>query len=183
MIPIAKLRPVASRIAHSYSCKPAPARVHPDFRKRSHEFVAGGSKTTQFDIPRFQMRFASKLKYTKDHEWIKVENNIGTVGITDFAQNALGEVVYVDLPDVGRKVQKKETVIAVESVKAASDVYAPVSGEVSAVNESLSKEPGLVNKSPFGDGWMLKLKLSNTKELDELLDEAAYKKHCEVETH
>jgi len=119
-------------------------------------------------------RLASTLKFTREHEYVKFENGVGTVGISDYAQNALGDVVYVDLPEKGRTFKQKDTVVAVESVKAASDVYAPVSGQVVEVNDALTSEPSLVNKSPLDKGWMFKLKLSNAKELDSLLDEKAY---------
>lgn len=120
-------------------------------------------------------------KYAESHEFVTVEDGVGTVGITDFAQSELGDVVYVDLPEVGATVSKKETFGVVESVKAASDVYSPVSGEVVAVNEWLADNPALVNSSPFEDGWMMKVKLSEPSEMDSLLDASAYKAHCEAE--
>ena len=114
----------------------------------------------------------------QDHEWIKVEGDIGTIGITNHAQDALGDVVFVDLPDVGLEVEQNETMGAVESVKAASDIYSPVSGEVTEVNEALNDDPSLVNSAAEGDGWMSKVKLSNPSELDGLMDEAAYTAFC-----
>lgn len=114
------------------------------------------------------------LKYTKDHEWLKVDGDIGTVGITPYAQEKLGDLVYVELPGVGTKLQGGAVAATVESVKAASEVYAPVSGDVVAVNERLSAEPGLVNAQPMDDGWLFKLRLSDPGELNTLLDEAAY---------
>lgn len=114
------------------------------------------------------------LKYTKDHEWLKVDGDIGTVGITPYAQEKLGDLVYVELPGVGTKLQGGAVAATVESVKAASEVYAPVSGDVVAVNERLSAEPGLVNAQPMDDGWLFKLRLSDPGELDTLLDEPAY---------
>ena len=114
----------------------------------------------------------------QDHEWIKVEGGIGTIGITNHAQEQLGDVVYVDLPEVGSSVEKDETMGAVESVKAASDIYSPVSGEVTEVNEALNDEPALVNSSAEADGWMAKVKLSDAGELDSLMDAAAYEAFC-----
>lgn len=118
-------------------------------------------------------------KFSKDHEWVSEANGVVTVGITDFAQTQLGDVVYVDLPEIGAELEKEGPMGAVESVKAASDVYAPVTGVVTEVNEALNDEPGLVNTSAEGDGWMAKIKLSSPNELDELMDEAAYKKFCD----
>jgi len=126
-------------------------------------------------------RFFSTRKYTKDHEWITVDGSEGTVGITDYAQNALGDVVYVELPEVGRKIKRKETVVAVESVKAASDVYSPIGGTVTSINETLTKDPSLVNKSPMDQAWMFKLKISDPSEINDLLDENQYNSHCEAE--
>ena len=116
----------------------------------------------------------SGLKYSKDHEWVRVEGDIGTVGISDYAQDQLGDVVYVELPEVGRTVAQNEEAAVVESVKAASEVYAPVSGEVVEVNQALEDDPALVNGEPTGAGWFLKLRLSAPGELDGLMDEAAY---------
>lgn len=116
----------------------------------------------------------SGLRYTKDHEWIRVEGDVGTVGISDYAQEQLGDVVYVELPEVGKTVAQAEEAAVVESVKAASEVYAPVSGEVVAVNQALEDDPALVNSAATGAGWFLKLKLSAPAEVDGLMDEAAY---------
>ena len=116
----------------------------------------------------------SGLKYSKDHEWVRVEGDVGTVGISDYAQDQLGDVVYVELPEVGRTVAQNEEAAVVESVKAASEVYAPVSGEVVEVNQALEDDPALVNGDPTGEGWFLKLRLSAPGELDGLMDEAAY---------
>ena len=121
----------------------------------------------------------SNVKFTEDHEWIRIEGDIGTIGITDYAQEQLGDVVYVELPDVGRKVEKGKDMAVVESVKAASEVYAPVSGSVTAINDKLTAEPATVNAAAMGDGWFVKIKLSNPSELDKLMDEAAYKKYVE----
>jgi glycine cleavage system H protein len=116
----------------------------------------------------------STVKFTKDHEWIKIEGDTGTVGITDYAQEQLGDVVYVELPAVGKQVEKGKEMAVVESVKAASEVYAPVSGSVVAVNDKLSAEPATVNAEPMGGGWFVKIKLSKPAELDGLMDKAAY---------
>lgn len=115
--------------------------------------------------------------YTPDHEWLRIEGDVATVGVTDYAQTQLGDVVFVDLPKVGRVVKKAEAAAVVESVKAASDVYAPVSGEVLEVNEALGAEPSLVNSDPAGGAWFFKIRISDKSELDGLMDEAAYKAH------
>jgi len=113
---------------------------------------------------------------------VKVEGNIGTVGITDFAQASLGDIVYVDLPDVDDEFEKGESFGSVESVKAASDVYSPVSGTVTSVNDGVTEEPGTVNESAEESGWFMKIELSDPKELEELMDPEAYKAHCESES-
>lgn len=113
--------------------------------------------------------------YTEDHEWITVEGETGTVGITDYAQNALGDIVFVEVPEVGNDYAKGDEIAVVESVKAASEIYAPVSGEVTAVNEVLEEEPATVNTSAETDGWFFKITISDTGELDELMDENGYK--------
>ena len=113
-------------------------------------------------------------KFTEDHEYIRVEDNVATIGITKHAQDELGEVVFIELPEVGQEVSKGDDVAVVESVKAASDVYSPVSGEIVEANGKIVEEPSLVNKDPEGDAWFFKVKLSDTGELDELLDETAY---------
>jgi glycine cleavage system H protein len=120
------------------------------------------------------------LKYTKSHEWARIEDGIATVGISDYAQEQLGDVVYVELPDKGRQVEASGEIAVVESVKAASEVYAPVSGEVIEVNGALPDDPALINRSPTGDAWFLKLKLSNPAEADSLMDEAAYAAYVET---
>ena len=114
------------------------------------------------------------LKYTEDHEWIQVEGDIATVGITHHAQDALGDVVFVDLPAVGQGYAQKETAGVVESVKAAADVYMPISGEVTEVNEALRAEPSLANSDPMNAGWFFKVKMTDASQLDPLMDEAAY---------
>ena len=120
----------------------------------------------------------SETKYTGDHEWVRVESDTATVGITNYAQEQLGDVVFVDLPEAGTNLEKDAEAATVESVKAASEVYAAVSGEVIEVNDALTDEPGLVNSAPQGDGWFFKLKLSDPAELGELMDAAAYKDYC-----
>ncbi|WP_041081149.1 glycine cleavage system protein GcvH [Thermotoga profunda] len=120
-------------------------------------------------------------KYAKTHEWVKVDGKIATVGITNFAQDKLGDVVYVDLPQVGKEVKKGTAFMSIESVKAASDIYAPVSGKVVQVNTKLNDQPELVNKDPEGEGWLVKIEMVNQAELNDLLDEEAYKKLCEEE--
>ncbi len=114
------------------------------------------------------------IKYTPDHEWIKVEGAIATVGITQHAQDALGDVVFVDLPEIGKTYAPKEVAGVVESVKAAADVYMPVSGEITEVNEALRADPALANTDPLGAGWFFKVKLSQPAELDALMDETSY---------
>ncbi len=114
------------------------------------------------------------LKYTEDHEWIKIDGDLATVGITTHAQDALGDVVFVDLPSVGSSFAQKEVAGVVESVKAAADVFMPISGEVTEVNEALRDDPSLANSDPLGAGWFFKVRLSDKSQLDGLLDEAAY---------
>jgi glycine cleavage system H protein len=115
------------------------------------------------------------LYFTKDHEWLRVDGGTATVGITDYAQNALGDVVFAELPAVGTVLTKGKEAAVVESVKAASDVYSPVSGTVTEANAALEEDPALVNSAPEGDGWFFKLTLADASELDGLMDEAAYK--------
>ena len=118
-------------------------------------------------------------KYTEDHEWVEVDGDAGVIGISEYAQEQLGDVVFVELPEVGTVLDRGDEVAVVESVKAAAEVYAPVSGEVLEVNEDLNGDPSLVNTDPFGDGWFAKLKLSDPDELDDLMDEETYKKFVE----
>ena len=115
------------------------------------------------------------IQYTEDHEWVQVEGDVATVGITVHAQDALGDVVFVDLPEVGKTFAQKEVAGVVESVKAAADVYMPVSGEITEVNEALRADPALANSDPMGAGWFFKVRLSAPDEVAALLDEAAYK--------
>jgi glycine cleavage system H protein len=119
------------------------------------------------------------IRYTKDHEYVRVEGDTGVVGITDYAQEKLGDVVYVELPEVGAKIEQGKQVAVVESVKAAAEVYAPVAGEVVAVNGALPDSPGTVNEAPMGAGWFLKIKLANRNDLDGLMTEEQYKVYLE----
>ncbi len=115
--------------------------------------------------------------FTEDHEWIRVEGGVATVGITDYAQEQLGDLVFVELPDAGKALKKGDVAVVVESVKAASDVYAPADGEVVEANAALSGDPSLVNSAATGDGWLWKMKLADESQLSGLLDEAGYKAH------
>lgn len=126
------------------------------------------------------MNVPSDLKYNKTHEWVRVEGDVAVVGITDFAQTELGDVVYVDLPEVGKTFKAGETFGTVESVKTVSDVYAPVSGEVVEVNGLLANASETVNKDPFGEGWMIKIKMADASELGNLLDAEGYKAGIEA---
>ena len=118
-------------------------------------------------------------KFTEDHEWLIVEGDIATVGITEHAQDALGDVVFVELPEVGKTYAQKEVAGVVESVKAAADVYMPIDGEITDVNEALRDDPALANSDPLNSGWFFKVKISNPAQLDALLDETAYAKFAE----
>lgn len=123
------------------------------------------------------MEFPAELKYTKDHEWVRVEGDLAVVGITEFAQSELGDLVFVDLPAVGKTVAAHGTMCVVESTKAASDVYSPVAGTVAARNESLAEDPGLINKTPYTDGWIVKLSGVSASEIAGLMSADEYKKH------
>lgn len=116
----------------------------------------------------------SELRYTKDHEWVSVDGDVGTIGISDFAQNALGDVVYIEVPQAGAQFKQGAEAGVIESVKAASELYSPVSGEVVEGNAALEGDPGLVNNAPLIDGWIFKIRLSNTGELDALMNEGEY---------
>lgn len=120
------------------------------------------------------MNFPAELKYTKDHEWVRVEGNTAYIGITDFAQRELGDIVYVDINTVGKTVNKEEVFGTVEAVKTVSDLYMPVTGEVLEVNANLDANPELVNSDPYGDGWMVKINLSNAADVDSLLSADDY---------
>ncbi len=117
--------------------------------------------------------------YTRDHEWVKVEDDVATVGITDFAQKQLGDVVYVELPELGKKLEVHQTIGAIESVKAVSDVFSPVSGEVIEVNSALNDSPELVNQDPYGQGWIIRLKLGNKEDLNNLMTASEYEKYVD----
>ena len=121
----------------------------------------------------------SSLRFTTEHEWIRLDGDLAVVGITDYAQSQLGDVVYVELPEIGRQLEKGKEAAVVESVKAASEVYAPASGEVAEVNEAIAADPAKVNADPMGEGWFIKLRLADPKELEGLLDEEAYKRFVE----
>lgn len=121
------------------------------------------------------MNIPQELKYTNDHEWIKVENGIATIGITDFAQSELGDIVYVDIETVGETIKQNEVFGSVEAVKTVSDLFMPITGEIIEFNENLEDSPESVNKDPYGEGWIIKVKLADNAELDNLLDAAKYK--------
>lgn len=120
------------------------------------------------------MQLPEELKYTKDHEWARMEGDIAIIGITDYAQGELGDIVYVELPEVGSNTQQNESFGTIEAVKAVSDLFAPLSGEVAEVNEKLSDEPELINKDPYGDGWIIKIRVSDSSEIENLLDKNQY---------
>ncbi|MCS7228448.1 MAG: glycine cleavage system protein GcvH [Candidatus Kryptonium sp.] len=123
------------------------------------------------------MQFPENLKYTKEHEWIRIEDDsIGVVGITDYAQSELGDIVYVDLPAIGKTVKQLESFGTIEAVKAVSDLFSPISGEIIEVNEKLKDSPDLINKDPYGEGWIIKIKIKDLSELDNLLSAEDYRK-------
>ncbi|MBC8339189.1 MAG: glycine cleavage system protein GcvH [Rhodospirillales bacterium] len=119
------------------------------------------------------------MKYTKEHEWVRVEGDTAVIGISDYAQSQLGEIVFIELPDTGKTLARGDEACVIESVKAASEVYAPASGDVSETNGDLDTDPGKVNEDATGEGWLFKLSLSDASELDDLMDEAAYKAYVE----
>jgi len=127
------------------------------------------------------MEFPKELRYSQEHEWVAVEENIATIGITDYAQEQLGDVVYVELPEVGTQVTKDEAFGVVESVKAVSDVYAPVSGTVTEINIPLPDSPETINEDPYGDAWMIRVDMSDPGEIEDLMTAAQYKKFVEEE--
>lgn len=122
------------------------------------------------------MNFPENLKYTKDHEWIRIDGNVGTIGITEYAQGELGDIVFVELPSIGKKIEVGQSFGTVEAVKAVSDLYTPVTGDVKEVNKEIQDSPELVNKEPYERGWMIKVTLAKPDELKNLLDVEAYKK-------
>ena len=123
-----------------------------------------------------KMVIKDDLKYTKEHEWIRLTGDIATMGITDYAQKELGDVVFVELPEVGREVEQMKSFGTIEAVKAVSDIFSPVSGKVTEVNTNLSSQSNLINSDPYGEGWIVKIKIKNPKELDALLSPAEYRK-------
>jgi len=127
--------------------------------------------------------YPDDLKYTKEHEWLAVNGSVGTVGITHYAQSELGDIVYVELPAAGSQVVAGEEFGTVESVKAVSEIFAPVSGEILQVNATLATSPETINKDPYGEGWLLKIKLADTKDLDSLMTPAEYRKYIEEEAN
>jgi glycine cleavage system H protein len=120
--------------------------------------------------------YPENLKYSKDHEWVKLEGNVATVGISFYAQEELGDIVYVDLPEIGKTVKQNDVLAVIESVKSASDVYSPISGKVIEVNEKLKEKPEIINEDPYNEGWIAKLEISNPNELDTLMNAEEYKK-------
>lgn len=128
------------------------------------------------------MNIPSDLKYSREHEWVRVEANLATIGITDYAQEELGDIVNVELPDEGDEVHKDEAFGAVESVKASSEVFSPVSGKIVEVNEPLMDAPEMINEDPYDEGWMVKIEMSDSSELAELMDAAAYQQYVQEES-
>lgn len=135
-----------------------------------------GTRHSTYQRHRGTMNFPSNLKYTRDHEWIRVEGSFGWIGITEYAQSELGDVVFVELPPIGTKLEQGKSFGTIEAVKAVSDLYAPVSAEVIDLNKKIKETPEVVNKEPYEGGWMLKIKLSDPSELKSLMDAEAYKK-------
>ena len=127
------------------------------------------------------MEFPEDYKYSKEHEWVLVEGNVATIGITDFAQDQLGDIVFVELPAVGDKVSKEDAFGVVESVKAVSDIYAPVSGKVLEVNDDLPENPEMLNEDAYGDGWIIKIEMSDPEELNDLLSATEYEEYLAEE--
>ncbi|MFI5366969.1 MAG: glycine cleavage system protein GcvH [Candidatus Binatia bacterium] len=127
------------------------------------------------------MEFPEDYKYSKEHEWVLVEGHVATIGITDFAQDQLGDIVFVELPAVGDKVSKEDAFGVVESVKAVSDIYAPVSGKVLEVNDDLPENPEMLNEDPYGDGWIIKIEMSDPDELNDLMTAAEYEEYVAEE--
>jgi len=125
------------------------------------------------------MIIPEELLYTKEHEWIKIENNRGKIGITDYAQNALGDVTFVELPKIGDEIKQFEPFASIESVKAVSDIYAPMSGKIIKINEKLLNSPELINKSPYNDGWLVIIELFDIKERESLMSAEVYKEYIE----
>ena len=120
------------------------------------------------------MNIPSNLQYTKDHEWAKIENGVATIGITDFAQGELGDIVFVELPEVGKSFNAGDTFGTIEAVKTVTDLFSPISGKIVAINKGLDNDPGKVNSDPYGDGWLVKIRLSDPDEKDGLMSSIAY---------
>jgi glycine cleavage system H protein len=139
------------------------------------------SERVQVNDEEGHMEFPEGLKYSKEHEWVSVEENIAAVGVTDYAQDELGDIVYVELPKVGDKVTKDDPFASVESVKAVSDIYAPVSGTVVEVNDDLAESPEMINEDPYGDAWMIRIEMSDPEELDDLLSPEEYAQYVTQE--
>ena len=171
--------PLASSVAQAVSSRAATTLVQSQTPSSLLEKVAHNKTPALPFAARGNATVVDGLKYAESHEWVKVEGGEATIGITDFAQSELGDVVYVELPEVGTAVEAKETFGVVESVKAASDVYSPISGEVTAVNDALVDDPSKLNTEPFEGGWMMKIKVSDAGELDGLMDSAAYSASCD----
>jgi glycine cleavage system H protein len=146
--------------------------------QKSTEFFNEYHATNNKEI---SMKIDPNCRYTESHDWIRVEGDEGTVGISDYAQNELSDIVYVELPETGDSFERGEMYGVVESVKAAADCYLPVTGEVLAINETLEDSPELVNSDPFGDGWFVRIEIAEPGELDDLMDAEAYKAFCEAE--
>lgn len=120
------------------------------------------------------MHIPAELKYTKDHEWARIEGNVATIGITDYAQSELGDIVFVELPEVGRKTKQADSFGTIEAVKAVSDLFAPLSGEIIEINNTLADQPDVINKDPYGEGWLVKIRFVDKKEISNLLDKSKY---------
>lgn len=133
------------------------------------------NKIATFVQIKIDMNIPSELKYTKDHEWVKIDGDVAIVGITEFAQSELGDIVYVEIETIGETLDQEEVFGSVEAVKTVSDLFMPVSGEILEFNEALEGNPELVNSDPYGEGWMIKVKLTDVSQFDELLDSEAYK--------
>ena len=127
------------------------------------------------------MEIPQGLRYSKEHEWVATEDSVATIGVTDYAQDQLGEIVYIELPSVGDKVSKDDPFGVIESVKAVSDIFAPVSGTVTEVNQELAESPEIINEDPYGDGWLIKIRISDGAELDDLMDNDEYQESIAAE--
>ncbi|MBD3402955.1 glycine cleavage system protein GcvH [candidate division GN15 bacterium] len=120
------------------------------------------------------MNVPTELKYTKEHEWVKIDGNVATVGITDYAQGELGDIVFVELPDIGAEIAQMEAFGTIEAVKAVSELYCPLSGKVTEINSALDDDPMIINRDPYGDGWMIKIELTEPGQVEQLLDASGY---------